>query len=231
MKKTALVTGANKGIGFEIARQLGQLGFEVFLGARNESSGKAAMYQLMEEGCKAQYLNLDVSKTEHMERAFTEVRSKVNHLDVLINNAGVLLHEGQSILEVPEEAVRETFDTNAFSMLYMTRVFLPLFRVGSRVINISSGAGAICQGMGAWAPLYSISKTTVNAITLQLSHALSAKGVVVNAVCPGWVRTDMGGGSAPRTTRQGAETPVWLATEEGLEFTGKFFRDKQEIAW
>lgn len=229
--KTALITGANKGIGFEIARQLGQKGYHVFLSARNRNKGEMATQALLAEGLKVEFIQLDVSNQQSIQQAFELLKPKVDHLDVLINNAGILLDEGRSILTIPSDVIDQTFAINAFGVLYVTRIFVPLLKNGSRVVNVSSGAGEICGGMGTWAPTYSISKTTENAITMQLAHALNDKGILVNAVCPGWVRTDMGGAGANRSVAKGAETPVWLADDPSITETGKFFRDKKVINW
>ncbi len=148
-----------------------------------------------------------------------------------MNNAGVVLRSSDDILYVRPEKVIETFRINTFGALWVTQAFADLLQNGSRVINISSGAGEICGGMSSYAPVYSITKTAMNAVTCQLAHALKPKGVLVNAVCPGWVRTDMGGPSATRSVEKGAETPVWMATDPGFRDTGKFYRDKKMITW
>lgn len=231
MKKTALVTGANKGIGLAIARELGQMGFHIFLTARSEDRGNAAVDMLRQEGISTDFVRMDVGDRLSIERALQSVRSKTQHLDVLINNAGILLDQSKGILDISEGEIRDTINVNALGVLFVTRAFAPLLKRGSRVVNVSSGAGKICGGMGQWAPVYSISKTTENAITIQLAYGLKEKGVLVNAVCPGWVRTDMGGAGASRSISKGAETPVWLATHKGLSQTGKFYRDKKEISW
>ncbi len=231
MEKTALITGANKGIGFEVARRLGQEGYRVFLSARSAERGQHAHRQLAEAGLRVSFVQMDVGDGESIAAAFREVKRQTDRLDVLINNAAVLLDRGDDLLSMAAQQIEDTIRINALGALFVTRTFVPLLVSGSRVVNVSSGAGAICQGMGSWAPVYSISKTAMNAITVQLAHALRSRGVTVNAVCPGWVRTDMGGSGANRPVEKGAETPVWLAAEPGLAHTGKFFRDKREIAW
>ena len=229
--KTALITGANKGIGFEIAHQLGERQFSVWLGVRNEESGKKAAYSLAKSGITAQVVRMDVSDPASIDSAFKSISAQTKQLDVLVNNAGVLLDESTSILEVPRQAVYETINTNSLGALFVAQTFLPLLGKGSRIINISSGAGEIGDGMSSYAPVYSISKTAMNAITCQLAHALRHKGISVNSACPGWVRTDMGGSFAPRSLKKGAETAVWLATEAPIQETGKFWRDKRVIPW
>ena len=229
--KYAFITGANKGIGLETARQLGHKGFHVFLGVRSAVRGELAMRQLETDGVAASLILMDVSKPDSIQQALEEVKKHTEHLDVLINNAGILHDRNHGIFDMPEELFAETIQTNALGALHTVRIFRPLLKEGSRVINISSGGGAISEGVSTWAPAYCISKTTMNAVTLQLAAALRAEGIAVNAVCPGWVRTDMGGAAASRSVDEGADTPVWLASEAEIHHTGKFFRDRREIPW
>ncbi|MEM6261387.1 MAG: SDR family NAD(P)-dependent oxidoreductase [Bacteroidota bacterium] len=232
MSKSVLVTGANKGIGLEIARKLGKQGFQVYLSARNKEKGEAAASVLTSEGIETTFVPMDVGDEASIQAAYDQlVQAEVSRLDVLVNNAGILLDENRELLSIPAAEIRATLNTNSLGVLLVTKAFAPLLKKGCRVINVSSGAGSICKGMGTWAPVYSISKATTNAITIQLAHALGYQGVVVNAVCPGWVRTDMGGSAASRSVEKGAETPVWLATKSADKVTGKFFRDKKEIPW
>ncbi len=229
--KTALITGANRGIGKEIAHQLGRLGFTVFMGARNKTKGEKAVKELNDEAIDARLVVMDVIDENSIKQAFQDVESQISTLDVLINNAAVLLDEGTPYLEVDADMFRKTLEVNSVGPFLVTQSFLPLLKKESRVINVSSGAGQICNGMSTWAPVYSISKTALNAVTLQLAMALENKGIVVNACSPGWVRTDMGGSNANRSLPEGAETPVWLATEAPLSLSGKFFKDKKERSW
>ncbi len=221
----ALVTGANRGIGFEIARQLKAKGFTVLLGARDAEEGQAAADRL-----DATWVPLDVAEAESVSEAAEWVRSEHGRLDVLVNNAGLLLDEGASVLDFDEAALLGTLQVNLFGAWRVSAAFAPLLTKGGRVINVSSGAGQLSR-MGAWAPAYSVSKAALNAHTLQLSQALAGRGVAVNAMCPGWVRTRMGGEGAPRSVEQGADTALWLATEAPLDLSGKFFRNREEIPW
>lgn len=229
--KTALVTGANRGIGFEIVKQLADLGFAVWLSARHKQRGIDAMLQLKKAGRSIRFLQLDVSDQRSIAKAVKSLKNEINRLDVLVNNAGVVLKGSDDILTITPEKLEDTFRINSFGPLLLTQACEPLLGKGSRVINISSGAGEICNGMSNYAPIYSISKTTLNAITCQLAHSLSIKGVLVNAVCPGWVKTDMGGASASRSVEKGAETPVWMADDPAFNGTGEFFRDKKVVSW
>ena len=174
---------------------------------------------------------MDVGDIPSIESAFEKVQQLTEKLDVLINNAAILEDRDKNILTVPAEIIHNTLNINSMGVLWVTRTFSSLLNSGSRVINISSGSGAICDGAQTYAPIYCVSKTFENGLTLQLAHAFQPKGVLVNAICPGWVRTDMGGKSADRPIEKGAETPVWMASDPTFSETGKFFRDKAEINW
>lgn len=227
--KTALITGANKGIGFEVAKELGQRGFKVFLTARDPEKGEKAAATLKKKGYDVTFLQLDVSDEDSIAQAAKAFKEHTPHLDVLVNNAGIYLDKG-NILDLKMETLRTTLATNSFGPLLVTQHFLPHLKKGSRIINMASGLGALSE-MEDYAPAYSISKTLVNALTRQFSAALKGQGIAVNSVCPGWVQTDMGGAEAPRPVEKGAETLVWLATEAPITLTGKFLRDKKEIEW
>lgn len=229
--KTALVTGGNKGIGFEVCRELGKLGFHILLCARDEARGLKAIEKLKNENINCEFVLMDASDLKSIENAFKIISEKFSKLDVLINNAGISLDKSSDILDASLEKITQTINTNSIGPLLITKTFLPLLKSGSRVINVSSTAGSICNGMSSYSPVYSTTKTFLNAITIQLSYSLRRKNIPVNAVCPGWVRTDMGGMGASRSVEKGAETIVWLASEAPLSLTGKFIRDKKEIAW
>lgn len=229
--QTALITGANKGIGLEIARQLGQQGFYIFLGSRNKTRGERAWAYLQESGVQGELLLIDVADDASIQQAFQATQKRVSSLNVLINNAGILLDEGKSILDVSPSDFTQTLQINALGAFQVVRAFLPLLQRGSRIIMISSGAGIISGGVSSFAPVYAVSKTLMNTLTQHLARDLQDKGIAINAVSPGWVRTDMGGQGANRSVEKGAETPVWLAAEAPIELTGKFLRDKKEIEW
>ena len=228
--KTALITGANRGIGLETARQLATRGFHVVIGARSEQSGHAAMRELQPLG-KVSLLVVDVSDSRSIAVATSTV-AETGSLDVLVNNAGIYPDEGRSILTISREEMVSTFQTNTFGALQMTQAFLPYLKKSSqgRVINLSSGYGQL-NGLSHNVPSYCLSKLALNGLTIMLANALREFRIAVNAMSPGWVRTDMGGSSAPLSVAEGADTAVWLATEADTTLTGKFFEDRKEISW
>ena len=231
MERTALVTGANKGIGYEVARQLAAKGFHVFVGARNRDVGRKAADEIAKDGGKATFLEIDVANNASVSAAARELPKIADHLDVLVNNAGIMMDDDDAILEVSDDIFRKTLETNALGALRVTRAFVPLLAKSRtpRVINVSSGGGQLTGGADGWSPAYCISKTALNGVTSQLASALPR--FAVNSVCPGWVRTDMGGQIATRSVEEGADTIVWLAADAPQSLTGKFLRDRKEIAW
>lgn len=231
MSKLILITGANKGIGFEIARQCGHLNFHVVISGRDESRLKAALEKLQKENIKADLLLMDVSSKESIKKAAKQFATRNLKIDVLVNNAGILIKEDNKLLQNEEDILFQTINTNCFGPLNVTKLFLPFIHTRGRIIMISSGGGILNGEVGGWSPAYCVSKTLLNAITKQLAYELQSKNIAVNAVCPGWVSTDMGGVGATRPVEKGAETPVWLATEAPQNISGKFLRDKKEITW
>jgi len=229
--KTALVTGANKGIGREVARQLAAKGFHIFVGARDRRAGRKASDEIAKRGGNATFLEIDVSDNSSVVAAADMFAKAADHLDVLVNNAGIIADGDDAILDISDDLLRKTLETNTLGALRVTRAFVP-FLIKSkapRVINVSSGGGQLTGGADGWAPAYCISKTALNGVTAQLATALPK--FAVNSVCPGWVRTEMGGQNATRSVEEGADTIVWLATDAPQELTGKFLRDRKEIAW
>lgn len=227
--KAALVTGANKGIGFEVVKQLQSLNFRVILTSRNEERGLEAVNKLKKHSDNLYFLQMDVGDKESVEKAANEVRSMNFSLDVIINNAGILL-DSKSINEVSLETIYTTLNVNTIGPILVIQNFLPLLNENGRIINVSSGLGSFAE-MSDYAPIYSISKSALNAVTKQFSFSLASKNISVNSVSPGWVKTDMGGNNAARSVEKGAETIVWLSEEAPQNLTGKFFRDKKEIYW
>ncbi|MBK8556410.1 MAG: SDR family NAD(P)-dependent oxidoreductase [Lewinellaceae bacterium] len=229
--KTVLVTGANKGIGFEIARQLGAAGCSVILSARNPERGQAAVAALQAKGYAVTWLEMDLGSPESIAAAAEQLTNKGTALDVLINNAGILLKNDQQILEAPADLIWQVLQANAVGALQVVQSFHPLLKRGSRIIFMSSDGGSMSAPVGGWSPVYCLSKTLMNGITRQVAHAMAADGIVVNAMSPGWVKTDMGGSGAVRSVEKGAETAVWLATDPEATLSGYFWRDKQRIPW
>jgi NAD(P)-dependent dehydrogenase (short-subunit alcohol dehydrogenase family) len=229
--KTAFITGANKGIGREVARQLAAKGFHVFVGARKAKAGRKAAQEIANQGGKATFLEIDVADNDSVTTAAREFSNTEDHLDVLVNNAGIIAEGDNAILEISDDLFRNTLETNTLGVLRVTRAFTPLLRKSKapRVINVSSGGGQLTGGADGWAPAYCISKTALNGVTVQLAAALP--NFAVNSVCPGWVRTEMGGENASRSVEEGADTIVWLAGEAAQDLTGKFLRDHKEIPW
>jgi NAD(P)-dependent dehydrogenase (short-subunit alcohol dehydrogenase family) len=229
--KTVLVTGANKGIGYEVARQLAGKDFHVFVGARNRKAGHKAVEEIAKGGGKATFLEIDVADNESVTAAVREFSKSADHVDVLVNNAGIIVDGDNAILEFSDELLRKTLETNTLGALRVTRAFVPLLAKSKapRVINVSSGGGQLTGGADGWSPAYCVSKTALNGVTSQLAAALPK--FAVNSVCPGWVRTDMGGRNATRSVEEGADTIVWLAADAPQNLTGKFLRDRKEIPW
>ena len=227
--KTVLITGANKGIGHEVARQLAAKGFHVFVGARNAKAGQKAAEEIAKKCGKATFLEIDVADNDSVTNAAREFSNVEDHLDVLVNNAGIIADGDDAILEISDDLLRKTLETNTLGVLRVTRAFASLLRKSKtpRVINVSSGGGQLTGGADGWAPAYCISKTALNGVTVQLAAALPK--LAVNSVCPGWVRTEMGGENASRSVEEGADTIVWLASEAPQDLTGKFLRDRKEI--
>ena len=201
------------------------------MGARNAGAGHAAAEAIAKSGGRATFLKIDVADDANITAAAREFSKGVNYLDVLVNNAGIITDGDHAILEVSDELLRKTLETNTLGALRVTRAFAPLLAKSKapRVINVSSGGGQLTGGADGWAPAYCISKTALNGVTSQLAAALPK--AAVNSVCPGWVRTDLGGRNATRSVEEGANTIVWLATDAPQKLTGKFLRDRKEIPW
>jgi NAD(P)-dependent dehydrogenase (short-subunit alcohol dehydrogenase family) len=229
-QKVAFVTGANKGIGFEVSRELARMGLRVFLGARNIEAGRAAAEKLRPDG-EVAFLEIDVSDGDSIRRAADELARQADRLDVLVNNAGVLADEDKDALTITAEIFEATLRTNTLGPWMVAQTFAPLLKKSRepRIVNVSSGGGQLEDGADGWAPAYCVSKTALNGVTVQLAAALPK--CAVNSVCPGWVRTDMGGESAPRSVAEGAATIVWLATDAPHDLTGKFVKDRKVIPW
>ncbi|GAO04361.1 SDR family NAD(P)-dependent oxidoreductase [Anaeromyxobacter sp. PSR-1] len=228
-RRTALVTGANRGIGLAVAEALAARGMAVLLGARDAAAGAQAAAALAARGHAARALALDLSRPGSVDAAVAQLAADGVHVDVLVNNAGVYPQGG--VLSAPEEAFREAMEVHLFGPLRLCRALVPAMqRAGwGRVVNVSSGSGSFGEGLEGPAP-YCISKAALDALTLKLS-GVAGPTVKVNAACPGWVRTRMGGEEAPRSVERGAEGIVWLATLPDDGPSGGFFRDGRLIPW
>lgn len=235
LQRVALVTGANRGIGLEIARGLGRAGLTVVVGARSQASGQEAAGILAAEGISAVAEPLDVSDPKSIELAGVAVLSRFGRLDVLVNNAGVLLDGDERASAVGLEKIRATLETNVVGAWLLCQAVIPAMRRQryGRIVNLSSDMGSLAdvQGSGGGWPAYRLSKTALNALTMLFASELRGENVLVNAASPGWVRTRMGGQGAPRSVEQGADTPVWLATLPDGGPSGGLFRDRQSLDW
>jgi NAD(P)-dependent dehydrogenase (short-subunit alcohol dehydrogenase family) len=231
MSKTILITGANRGIGYEIARQCGMMGHHIILSGRNASKTSVAVQKLKENGIHADLLLMDVSVKDSIRIAAEEFSESGIKLDVLVNNAGTSIRADRNLLKDEETILEKILNTNSFGPLYVTKAFLPYMNRPGRIIMISSSGGILNGPVPGWSPAYCTSKTLLNAFTKHLAYELEGEHISVNAVCPGWVKTDMGGSGATRSVEKGAETPVWLAFEAPQSLTCKFLRDKKEIVW
>jgi len=227
-KRIAIVTGGNRGIGLEICRQLAQAGMHVVLTARDGAKGKAAAKKLGVESHP-----LDVDSDESVNAFARWIKDAHGRCDVLVNNAGVMLDpRGSRVPDAKIETFRDTLETNLLGPLRMIQAILPLMKKQGygRIVNMSSGQGQLSD-MGVGTPAYRVSKTALNALTRTTAADLHGSGILVNAMCPGWVRTDMGGSGAPRSVEQGADTALWLATLPDKGPSGGYFKDRKSIPW
>ncbi len=231
--RVALVTGANRGIGYEICRQLAKQGLGVVLTARDAGKGKAAAKALHAEGLEVEFHRLDVTSCRSIRSCVAAVAERRGRIDVLVNNAGIMSDtRGSRFLDSKLDTYRDTLEANLFGPLQLAQAVMPLMKANryGRIVNLSSGLGQLSD-MQAGSPAYRISKTALNALTRILAAEFKDSNVLANSMCPGWVRTDMGGESAPRTPEQAADTAVWLATLPDDGPTGGFFRNRKAIDW
>lgn len=228
----ALVTGANKGLGKEVVRQLAGKGYEVILTARDEAKGRATSEELKAEGLNVSFMQLDVSKPASIQSLTASLASSDVALDVLVNNAGIHYDSGQKATAPNFDIVDEALQVNYVGAWRLSVALLPMLRKSDnpRIVNVSSGAGGLTDMTGG-TPAYSASKAAMNVLTIKLAAELESEGFKVNSVCPGWVRTDMGGEAAPRSVAEGASSIVWAADLSKEGPTGGFFRDGEVIPW
>jgi NAD(P)-dependent dehydrogenase (short-subunit alcohol dehydrogenase family) len=239
--KVALITGANKGIGFETAKQLGDLGYTVLVGSRDTTKGQEAVTILTDSGITAHHVQLDVSSKDSIHQAAKDVAGKFDKIDALVNNAAVMIDDySTKTSEVGWETLSKTFETNLFGLAETVTAFLPLIQKSEagRIVNLTSILGSnTLHGdptspiFDAKIPAYDISKSAVNAYTVHLAHELRNTTIKVNAAHPGWVKTDMGGENAPMELADGAKTSVKLATLSADGPTGKYIHMDEELPW
>ncbi|MEW9899757.1 SDR family oxidoreductase [Chitinivorax sp. PXF-14] len=244
VRRIALVTGANRGMGLETARALAEQGMTVLLSARDATSGRAAAEPLQAAGLDVRFRLLDVANEASIRHLADEVSDEFGRLDVLVNNAGQMIgnrtlgqeNAGKTLL-ASCDSLLGSFTVNTLGPFLLCQAFIPLMMMHGygRIVNVASGMGSLTDMHGAFGtgwPGYRISKTALNAVTRVFAAELEAyRNIKINSVCPGWVNTAMGGGNAPRSVAQGIETTVWLATlpEDGP--SGQFYRDREAIAW
>jgi NAD(P)-dependent dehydrogenase (short-subunit alcohol dehydrogenase family) len=232
-RRIAIVTGGNRGIGHEIARQLAKNDVHVVIGARDTAKGEQAVAALKKEGAPVSGFALDVNDTHSVRRFVEHVDKHHGAPSILVNNAGVYPESTDAkVVDTATSIWRETLETNLFGAVRMCREVVPLMtklRFG-RIVNISSGLGQLHQ-MGEGSPAYRVSKAALNALTRTLAAEVAGTGILVNSMSPGWVRTDMGGEEAPRSVEEGADTAVWLCLLASNGPSGQFFRDRKPIPW
>lgn len=235
----ALITGANKGIGLEIARQLGTQGITVLIGARDEKRGSVAAEKLQAENIDAHAVQLDVTNQQSIDAAAKYIESKFGKLDILVNNAGIAIDNAPPS-QLDMEILRRTYETNFFGVFAVTKAMLPLLHKSQagRIVNTSSGLGSLTQNSDPnyeYAQIkylaYNSSKTALNAMTVQFAHELKDTPIKVNSADPGYVATDINNNNGTRTVQQGASTPVRLATLPADGPTGSFFDDNGVVPW
>lgn len=238
--QVALVTGANKGLGLEISRQLAKQGITVVMGSRSEEKGTAAVEQLRQEGLEVYLVKLDVTNSDDIEALPGFLQEKFGRLDILINNAGVLLDWGTQPSELNIDILRQTFEANVFGAFAVTKAILPLMKQSEagRIVNMSSHLGSLTNTLDPHSPYYGFlgmayqaSKTALNALTVQFAKELMTTSIKVNAATPGWVQTDLGSAEAELTPEEGSDTPVWLATLPNDGPTGGFFLERKTYPW
>ncbi len=243
MKKVALITGANKGLGFQTAKELGQQGIKILVGARNEERGTKAANELKNEGIDAEFVQLDVSNSESIKNAVNTINQNYDHLDILVNNAGIIhaneSWDSDSVNSLTQDVLRSTFETNFFGLVDLTQQLVPLIKKSEQgnIVNVSSILGSLGEANNPESDFYQVkpfsynaSKAAVNSYTIHLATALKDDNIKVNSAHPGWVQTDLGTEHAPLTVEQGAKTIVDLALDTSSK-TSSFEHLGEPIAW
>ncbi len=234
-KPVALITGAYRGLGLETGRQLAMAGYRVILTARRREAGEAAVRSLQQEGLDAEFQPLDVTDADQIARLAEHIAQTYGRLDVLVNNAGIFPDAAPgkaatSALEAEPETLLAGFETNTLGPFRLCQAMIPLMDRQGRIVNVSSGMGQLSE-MNGGSPAYRLSKTALNAVTRIFSEELQGTDIKINSVCPGWVRTQMGGEEAPLSVAEGAKGIVWAATLPADGPSGGFFRHGQRIDW
>jgi NAD(P)-dependent dehydrogenase (short-subunit alcohol dehydrogenase family) len=228
----ALVSGGNRGIGRDVVRQLGERGITVVLGSRDLKRGEEVAAELEAKGLRIVAKQLDIRDEASVERVARELEEEFGRVDILVNNAGITDPWRGTAEDANFDAVKDVLETDLFGAWRLAKAVIPLMRRNGygRIVNLSSGMGQLSD-MRGHSPGYRVSKTGLNALTRMLASELAGENILVNSVCPGWVRTDMGGPGARRSVEEGADTPVWLATLPDDGPSGGFFRDRKPIPW
>lgn len=229
--QVVLVTGANRGIGLEVCRQLATQNYIVVLTARTAQKAQDAAFPLINKGLQIIPLELDITNAASVDTATQWITQELGRLDALVNNAAIDYDTDQHVLTADIDRVRRVYETNTLGAWQMTQAMLPLIKQSrhGRIVNVSSSAGE-WRGLSGETPAYSLSKVGLNALTLMMAHALKPDNILVNAICPGWVATDMGGPGG-RPIKDGAASVVWGVTIKDNGPTGGFFRDGRAIDW
>ena len=239
-RRIALVTGANRGIGLEIARQLAGKGLHVILGVRSEKNGRDACGLLSTGHAHVSWETVNVSDPASVERAVNRITERFGQIDVLVNNAGIRIDLDDTVMDVTRRSMVDTFETNVLGALYLCQACIPMMKTNNygRIVNMSSELGSLhdmsdrtSSGYDVGSPAYRISKTALNGLTALFARETSGTNILVNSACPGWVRTDLGGDGAPFSPAEGADTPVWLATLPDNGPNGGFFQGRKQIEW
>ena len=239
-EKIALITGANKGIGKEIARQLGKKGFKVLLGSRDEARGEAAAKELKADGVDAEVIQLEVSEQASIDKAIKSIEQKYGHLDALVNNAGILLDRSTEFTEASADDFEKTMQTNVYGPLRLMQAATPLLEKSKapRIVNVSSSLGSLSKSSDPASGFseflfagYNCSKAALNMLTIVSAASLGKKGIKVNSICPGYVATDINDNKGFRTVEQGAAIAVKMACLDDNGPTGGYFNDEGSIPW
>lgn len=239
-KRVALVSGANRGIGYAISRRLGEQNITVIMGARDLNKGTVACSRLQAKGLDVHFELLDVTDERSIKTAIESIRTHFGRLDILVNNAGIMIDGEEDALNVDQETIQKTMQTNVMGPLMLCQCCIPLMQAGGygRIVNMASGLGSLTEMAdpgsvyaGLRSPAYRLSKAGLNCITTLLAKEVRNDNILINSASPGWVRTDMGGDQAPLTPEQGADTPVWLATLPNGGPTGGFYRERTLTPW